>query len=83
MAPVINEIGIRCHHSKMFVVSSTAVSKDIDAMTSFVRHNSCHLSVLSASAPPISEIEIIAIPGIALTRPIKAAESVFSKTIHA
>ena len=83
MAPVMSEIGIKCHHWNRFVVRSSAVSNAIDAITNFVRHSSCHLSVLSARAPPINDIDIIAMPGIALIRPIKVAESVLSKTIHA
>ena len=65
------------------MVNKTAVSNDIEAMIAFVRHSSCHRSVRSASAPPINEIEIMAMPGIALTKPINIADSVRSSTIHA
>lgn len=83
IAPVISDIGIRCHHSSASIVSNTAVSNAIEAMMTFVRHINCQRSVRSASAPPTSEIEMMAIPGIALTSPINVSEPVLSSTIYA
>ena len=83
---MIRDIGIKYQIVDELIISKVnrrPVSKDKKVMANFVCHNNLHLSNLSAKTPPNRDIEIIAIPGTELIKPIVFSDPVRSKTIQA